>query len=151
MNDSVSIRRGVRDDIPRVWELVCELAEFEHAREQVETSPEQLARDGFGPNPLFGVLVAQEGEQIVGMALYGFRYSTWQGKQLYLEDLIVTEAARGHGIGKALLEATMGAAREENCVGLMWQVLDWNTSAIAFYEKCGARFDAQWTNVRLEL
>ena len=75
MNDSILIRPGTREDMPRVWELVCELAEFEQAREQVETSPEQFECDGFGESPLFGLLVAQSGEEIVGMALTYFRYS----------------------------------------------------------------------------
>ncbi len=151
MNDSISIRPGTCQDIPRVFELICELAQFENAREQVETSPEQLERDGFGPAPLFGLLVAQRGEEVVGMALTYFRYSTWKGKRLYLEDLVVTESARGNGVGRALLEATMRVAREAGCSGLMWQVLDWNTPAIEFYKRFGVRFDGEWLNVNLDL
>lgn len=151
MNDSISIRPGTGQDIPRVFELICELAQFENAREQVETSPEQLERDGFGPAPLFGLLVAQRGEEVVGMALTYFRYSTWKGKRLYLEDLVVTESARGNGVGRALLEATMRVAREAGCSGLMWQVLDWNRPAIEFYKRFGVRFDGEWLNVNLDL
>ena len=151
MNSLFSIRPATRDDIPRVFELIQELAEFENAREHVETTPEQLAEDGFGDNPLFGLLVAQSGEKIVGMALSYFRYSTWKGKRLYLEDLVVTESARGKGVGKALLEATIQKARETNCTGLMWQVLEWNTPAIEFYRRFDVRLDEEWTNVHLDL
>ncbi len=151
MNDSISIRPGTHEDMPRVWELVCELAEFERERQQVQTTPEILERDGFGEAPLFGLLVAQEESEVVGMALYYFRYSTWKGKRLYLEDLVVTESARGCGVGRALLEATIEAAREAGCSGLMWQVLDWNTPAIEFYKRFDVRLEEQWMNVHLDL
>ena len=151
MNSSFHIRPATRADVPRVFELICELASFENAREQVETNCEVLERDGFGPNPLFGLLVAQDGEEVVGMALTYFRYSTWKGKRLYLEDLVVSEKARGKGVGKALLNAIIQTARDTNCTGLMWQVLDWNTPAIEFYKRFGARFDGEWLNVHLDL
>ncbi len=149
MND-LHIRPATRADVPRVFELICELAEFENAREQVQITPAILERDGFGPTPLYGLLVAQMDGEVVGMALFYVRYSTWKGKRLWLEDLIVTEKARGRGVGTALLEATIGAARQQNCSGLMWQVLDWNESAIKFYEKFGARFEREWDNVHLD-
>lgn len=147
---SISIRPATRADVPRAFELVCELATFENAREQVETNCEILERDGFGANPLFGLLVAQVGEEVVGMALYYFRYSTWKGKRLYLEDLVVSESARGQGVGKALLNAVVERAREENCTGLMWQVLDWNAPAIEFYKRFDVRFESEWQNVHLD-
>lgn len=150
MNDSHKIRPGTPDDIPRVWELMCELAEYEGEQHRVKTTPAQFLADGFGERPLFGVLVAESDSEIVGTAIHYFRYSTWEGKQLYLEDLIVTEKARGRGIGRALLNATLEMARETHCTGAMWQVLNWNKSAIAFYETFGARFDGEWTNVHLE-
>ena len=145
-----TVRPATREDIARVYELICELAEFENAREQVETTPAILERDGFGENPLYQLLVADDGGEVVGMALSYFRYSTWKSKRLYLEDLIVTEKARGRGVGRALLEATIEAARQTHCSGLMWQVLDWNESAIKFYEKFGVRIETDWNTVHLD-
>lgn len=146
----LTIRPATRADVPRVYELICELATYEHAREQVETTPETLERDGFGDNPLYSLLVADDDSHVVGAALSYFRYSTWKGKRLYLEDLIVTESARGRGVGKALLEATIALARQAECSGLMWQVLDWNAPAIGFYQKFGVRMETQWNNVHLD-
>ena len=146
----ICIRRATREDIPRVFELIRELAEYENAREQVETTPAILERDGFGADPLYSLLVADAGGEVVGMALSYFRYSTWKGKRLYLEDLIVTESARGHGVGTMLLNATIELARQTECSGLMWQVLDWNESAIAFYEKFGVRMETDWNTVHLD-
>lgn len=148
---TISIRPGIETDVERAFELITELAEFEKAPEQVETSPEGMLRDGFEANPAYGFLVAEDEEAgVVGMALYYYRYSTWKGKRLYLEDLIVTEAARGRGIGKALLEATIQTARDTNCTGLMWQVLDWNEPAIGFYKTFGVRFDEGWLNCHID-
>ena len=146
----MNIRPATREDIPRVFELICELAEYEKAREQVETTPETLERDGFGKNPLYSLLVADDNSHVVGMALSYFRYSTWKGKRLYLEDLIVTESSRGMGVGKLLLEATIELARQTDCSGLMWQVLDWNAPAIGFYEKFGVRMETEWNTVHLD-
>ena len=147
---NIQIRRGRREDIPRVYELICELAAFENAPSQVETTPEILERDGFGDSPLYQLLVAEDGSHVVGMALSYFRYSTWKGKRLYLEDLVVTETARGCGAGKALLNATIELARQTECSGLMWQVLDWNAPAIAFYQKFGVRMETDWNTVHLD-
>lgn len=151
MTTPIFVRPGTRSDSQRAFELIQELAAYEKAAEQVETSPEQLAEDGFGPNPLFGLLVAEdESQEVVGMALYYFRYSTWKGKRLYLEDLVVTESARGKGVGKALLQATIERARETNCTGLMWQVLEWNEPAIEFYKRFDVRFEEEWTNCHVD-
>lgn len=151
---NIQIRPATRADIPRVFELICELATYENARHQVETTPAILERDGFGETPLYQLLVADDGgdnsSHVVGMALSYFRYSTWKGKRLYLEDLIVTESARGKGAGKALLNATIQLARQSECSGLMWQVLDWNTPAIKFYEKFGVRIEEDWNTVHLD-
>ncbi len=148
----ISIRAGVLDDVPDAFALVTELAVYERAAEQVSNTVEQMALDGFGPNPLYGMLVAEETatRKIVGMALYYFRYSTWKGKRLYLEDIIVTEEYRGYGIGKLLLDATVETARDTQCTGMMWQVLDWNQPAIGFYQQFGTRFDDGWTNCHLD-
>ena len=146
----MTIRPATRADIARVYQLICELAEYENARHQVETTPAILERDGFGDDPLYRLLVADDDGEVVGMALSYFRYSTWKGKRLYLEDLVVTESARGRGVGKALLNATIELARQTACSGLMWQVLDWNEPAIKFYKKFGVRMETEWNTVHLD-
>lgn len=144
------IRVGEKKDLPRVLELIKELAEFERAPHEVINTVKQMEVDGFGPNPIFGLFVAEVDGQIVGISLYYWRYSTWKGKRLYLEDIIVTESMRGAGIGKKLFDRTMQHALDENCSGMMWQVLDWNEPAINFYKKYGSRLDGEWINCTLE-
>jgi GNAT superfamily N-acetyltransferase len=109
-----------------------------------------MEEDGFGPNPVYGFFVAELDRAIVGLSLFYWRYSTWKGKRLYLEDIIVTETVRGKGIGKLLFDRTMAKALEENCTGMMWQVLDWNEPAINFYKKYNAKLDGEWINCHLE-
>ena len=147
---SISIRIGVKQDLPRVLELVKELALFERAPEEVTNTLAMMENDGFGENPVYGFFVAEEDGSILGLSLYYWRYSTWKGKRLWLEDIIVTESERGRGIGKLLFDRTMEKALEENCTGMMWQVLDWNEPAITFYKKYGAKLDPQWVNCQLE-
>jgi GNAT superfamily N-acetyltransferase len=147
---SIVIRDGVREDVPSMFELIKELALFEKAPEQVTNTIEEMYLDGFGENPIFGSIVSEVDGEIVGMALYYYRYSTWKGKRLYLEDLIVSETMRGRGLGEKLLDATIEKARQTSCTGLMWQVLDWNEPAINFYKKFGARFDEGWVNVHID-
>ena len=144
------IRKGKREDLPRVFELVMELAHFERAPHEVTNSVKQMERDGFGQNPLFGFFVAEDETGIHGISLYYYRYSTWKGKRLYLEDIIVTENKRGLGLGKALFDATMKQALLDNCTGMMWQVLEWNKPAIAFYKSYGSRLDTEAVNCHLE-
>ena len=147
---SIIIRESVREDVPAMFELIKELALYEKAPEQVTNTIEQMYVDGFGENPIFGTIVSEVDGLVVGMALYYFRYSTWKGKRLYLEDLIVSETMRGKGLGEKLLEATIEQARKTACTGLMWQVLDWNEPAINFYKKFGVRFDEKWLNVHID-
>jgi GNAT superfamily N-acetyltransferase len=147
---SIIIRDCVREDVPAMFELIKELALYEKAPEQVTNTVEQMYLDGFGENPIFGSIVSEVDGEIVGMALYYYRYSTWKGKRLYLEDLIVSETMRGRGLGEKLLDATIEKARQTSCTGLMWQVLDWNEPAINFYKKFGARFDEEWVNVNID-
>jgi GNAT superfamily N-acetyltransferase len=109
-----------------------------------------MKHDGFGAKPIFGFFVAENEKGIVGLSLYYWRYSTWKAKRLYLEDIIVTEKERGTGIGKLLFDRTMRKAIEENCSGMMWQVLEWNEPAINFYKKYNAKLDDEWTNCTLE-
>jgi GNAT superfamily N-acetyltransferase len=153
ISDSVKenmIRQGTREDLPRALELIRELAEFEKASNEVINTVELMEKDGFGSDPVFGFFVAQEDEFIVGISLYYYRYSTWKGRRLYLEDIIVTEAYRGRGIGKLLFERTMLKALHDGCSGMVWQVLDWNEAAIKFYGNYGARLDGEWINCSLE-
>ncbi len=147
----MTIREGRKEDLPRVLELVKELAEYERASHEVINTVEEMEKDGFGENPIYGLFVAENGSgNIVGIALYYWRYSTWKGKRLWLEDLIVTESERGSGIGRLLLNRTMQKALDADCTGMMWQVLEWNEPAINFYKKFDAKLDDEWTNVTLE-
>jgi GNAT superfamily N-acetyltransferase len=148
--DNVAIRIGVKKDLPRVLELVKELAEFERAPHEVINTIALMEEDGFGANPIYGFFVAENETRIIGIALHYWRYSTWKGKRLFLEDLIVTEKERGKGAGKLLFDRTMQHALDENCSGMMWQVLDWNEPAIDFYKKYGSKLDGEWINCTLE-
>ncbi len=145
------LRQGEREDIPRVLELVKELAIYEKASNEVINTVERMTMDGFGQNPIFGFFVAEESNYIVGLSLYYYRYSTWKGKRMYLEDIIVTEQYRGRGIGKLLFERTMLKTIEDDCSGMVWQVLDWNEPSINFYKSYKAKLDGEWINGSLEL
>jgi GNAT superfamily N-acetyltransferase len=150
MNDLINIRSGLKTDLPRVLELVKELALYERAPHEVTNTVQQMEIDGFGPNPIYGFFVAEKETEIVGLSLFYWRYSTWKGKRLYLEDIIVTEKQRGKQIGKRLFERTMKHALDQNCSGMMWQVLDWNEPAINFYKKYGSAIQHEWVNCTLE-
>ena len=142
---NVHIRKGVRRDIPSLFSLVQELAEYENAGHQMATSIEQMEADGFGKRPLFEFFVAETAlGEIVGAALFYFGYSTWKGKKLYLDDLIVTGEYRRKGIGEQLLNHLVGYALENEVKQIRWHVLDWNEPAISFYEKVGVEFDNEW-------
>ena len=147
-----TLREGKIEDLPRVLELINELALYEKAPEQVTNTIAMMEEDGFGKNPVFGMFVCERNEtsEIVGIAIYYYRYSTWKGKRIYLEDLVVTESERGHGAGKLLFDRIMKKGLEENCTGMMWQVLDWNEPAINFYKKYGATLEAGWLNAHLQ-
>jgi GNAT superfamily N-acetyltransferase len=144
------VREGAKEDLPKVLELVRELAEYENALSEVSNTIEMMARDGFGDNPIYGFFLAEVDGRILGVSIYYYRYSTWKGKRLYLEDIVVTQSERGNGIGKALFEKTMQFSLTQNCTGMMWQVLDWNEPAINFYKKYNAKFDAEWINCHLD-
>ena len=150
MDESITIRLGLKADLPRVLELVKELAEYERAPHEVINTVAQMEIDGFGPNPIYGFFVAENENEIVGLSLFYWRYSTWKGKRLYLEDIIVTERERGKQIGKKLFERTMQHTLDEKCSGMMWQVLDWNEPAINFYKKYGSTIQNEWMNCTLE-
>jgi GNAT superfamily N-acetyltransferase len=146
------IRIGTKADIPAVFELIKELALYEKAPEQVTNTISMMEEDGFGLHPVYRFFVAvKEGSgEIIGTAIYYYRYSTWKGKRLYLEDYIVTEAERGRGAGKLLFEKVMEQCLADGCTGMMWQVLDWNEPAIQFYGKYAAEFEDGWINCHLQ-
>ena len=142
----MNIRRAEKKDCPRLLELIQELAVYEKAPEEVTVSLEHFEESGFGEKPVWWAFVAEENEIVLGFALYYIRYSTWKGQRMYLEDLIVTEQARGKGIGKLLMNRLLEESKERNLKGMVWQVLDWNEPAINFYKKIGADFDPEWIN-----
>jgi ribosomal protein S18 acetylase RimI-like enzyme len=159
---SITIRRATKEDCSRLLELVKELALYEKAPEEVTVTLEHFVESGFGKKPVWWAFVATsssnslskgEGEQtsdshevIMGFALYYIRYSTWKGQRMYLEDILVTEQARGKGIGKLLFDQLIVEAKEKNLSGIVWQVLEWNEPAINFYKKYNANFDPEWIN-----
>jgi GNAT superfamily N-acetyltransferase len=142
-------RKATESDIPDVLGLIRELAAFEKAPEEVTITPEDLRRDGFRENPIFEIILAECDSLTVGMAFYFFSYSTWKGKCIYLEDIIVKEAYRGRNIGKMLFEAVVMKSKEAGAKRMQWQVLDWNKPAIDFYKKYNASADNSWMNGRL--
>ena len=144
------IRPGKKSDIPQVFELIKELAEYEKALNKVSNTVEKLEEDGFGPNPVYELFVAEIENNIVGIALTYYRFSTWRGKVMYLEDLIVREHMRRKGIGKKLFDMVLDHAKVTSCVGLSLQVLDWNDLGINFYKKYNMEFDDEWINCYLE-
>lgn len=144
-----SIRKAKIEDCESIMELVRELAVYEKAPDEVTVSMEEFKDAGFGENPTWTAFVAEVDNKIVGISLFYIRYSTWKGRRLYLEDLIVNEDFRGSGIGKLLLDRTISYAKEKKYSGMMWQVLDWNEPAINFYKKYDANFDGEWLNVNL--
>jgi GNAT superfamily N-acetyltransferase len=146
---AVIIRKGVPDDLEKVFSLIKELALYEKAPEQVTITMEELKNDGYGPNPIYGLFVAEIEDDVIGIALYYEKYSTWQGRCIFLEDIIVTEKMRGAGIGHKLFEAVIAVAKERNSARMEWQVLDWNEPAIRFYDKYNANLDGEWLNGKL--
>ena len=145
-----TIRRGREADLPHVLALIQELAAYERAPEAVTNTLEAMRRDGFGPSPIFGFFVLEdEDADILGMALFYTAYSTWKGRMLYLEDLVVTEAARRGGYGQQLFEAVLNEARRTGAKLLKWQVLEWNELAINFYKKAGAEIETEWLNGKI--
>ncbi|MCO5241760.1 MAG: GNAT family N-acetyltransferase [Chitinophagaceae bacterium] len=154
---NITIRPAAKEDCARIMELVHELAEFEKAPQEVTVSFDHFVESGFGKNPVWWAFVAevspgQSGtREIVAFALYYIRYSTWKGQRMYLEDIIVTKAWRGRGIGGLLMDHVLEEAKAKQFTGVMWQVLDWNAPAIAFYKKYNATFDAGWINCNVDL
>ena len=144
------IRKATKNDMPSVLELIQELATFEKEPDAVVVTVDDLIRDGFSENPLFQCFVAEVDGEIIGMALYYYRYSTWKGKTIHLEDLIVKESKRGTGAGFALYKEIIKQGKAENVRRIEWNVLDWNTPAINFYEKSGAKVLDDWRVVHMD-
>jgi GNAT superfamily N-acetyltransferase len=146
----MTIRKATEKDMPFVLELIRELAIFEKEPDAVVVTVDDLVRDGFSENPLFECFVAEVENEIIGMALYYYRYSTWKGKTIHLEDLIVKESKRGTGAGFALYKEIIQQGKAENVRRIEWNVLDWNTPAIDFYEKSGAKVLGDWRVVHMD-
>ena len=146
----LTIRPATPADVPLILEFIRDLAEYEREPQAAVASAADLLRDGFGPEPKFRVDIAEWSGEPAGFAFYFWNYSTWQGRPgLYLEDLFVRPRFRGKGIGKALLVHLARVALKNNCGRLVWQVLDWNTPAIEFYESLGAETMKEWLTMRV--
>lgn len=142
----ITIRRAVKEDCPRLLELVRELAVYEKAPDEVTVTLAHFEESGFGSQPVWWSFVAEENGVIQGFALYYIRYSTWKGQAMYLEDILVTEAMRGKKFGKLLFDRLIEEAKEKKLHRIVWQVLEWNEPAINFYKKYKADFDPEWVN-----
>ena len=146
----LTIRKGEKKDLPFILELIKELAKYENAIEEVSITLSELEKDGFGLNQHYHFLVAEKENNIIGMSFYWFRYSTWKGRFLFLEDFIVNKNYRRQGVGTALFNATIKVCQEQSINGMCWQVLDWNQPAIKFYKKYNASISKEWLNGKLD-
>ena len=144
-----SIRKGMPEDATAIHRLIVELAIYERAEQEVATTVDQLREDGFGDDAIYRLFVAEVEGEVVGMALWYEKYSTWKGRCGFLEDLVVRELHRGKGIGKALFLAVAEACAAADYGRMEWQVLDWNEPAIGFYKSLGAGLDPEWLNGKL--
>ena len=150
MSKITNIRKGKPEDMQSVLGLIQELAHFEKEPNAVLVTVDDLIRDGFGPNPLFHFFVAEVENEVVGIALYYYRYSTWKGKIIHLEDLVVKDKMRGTGLGYALYSEIIKQGKLDNVRRIDWHVLDWNTPAIDFYEKSGAKVLRDWDVAQMD-
>jgi|SRR6185312_2435035 len=143
------IRKAVKGDVYAILGLVKELAAYEKEPDAVEVTVAEMEADGFGPNAIYSAYVAEIDGNVVGMALYYIKYSTWKGKAIYLDDIIVTEKHRRSGIGGKLFEEVVKAAKQIGVRKIDWQVLHWNEPAIQFYKKYNTVFSKEWANCTL--
>jgi len=145
----IKIRPAVKTDVPAIHRLVQELAEFEKAPQEMINTVEQMAIDGFGDKPLFEVFIAELEGKVIGMALFFTIYSTWKGKCIYLDDLIVDNEYRRSGAGTLLFEELIRYSKKQGANQLRWHVLDWNEPAIKFYKKYNSNLDPTWVTGKL--
>ena len=145
----ITIRKAKKEDMSRVHELIMELAMYEKLPQEVEVNQSDLVNDGFGENPLFHCFVAEVNSKVEGMAIIYNRYSTWKGKTVHLEDLIVTKNMRNKGIGALLLDKVILFGKQMNVKRISWEVIDWNKKAIKFYERKGAKLISDWNIIHL--
>jgi GNAT superfamily N-acetyltransferase len=145
----VIIEDAEEGDVYAICSLIKELADYERAPHEAELTPQQLLKDGFSENNIFHCFVARFNDEVIGIALTYIKYSTWKGKCVFLEDIIVTESYRGKGIGSLLFNRVAQYAHSLNAARLEWQVLEWNEPAIKFYQKMGATLDPEWVNGKL--
>ena len=147
----LNIRSATLNDVSLILQFIRDLADYEREPQAVTATEADLVRDGFGADPKFRVVIAEWDGKSAGFALFFYNYSTWQGRPgLYLEDLFVRPEFRGKGIGKTLLVYLARLAVQENCGRFQWQVLDWNTPSIRFYESLGAKVMKEWLTMRVE-
>lgn len=151
--EKVRIRKANLEDGPAMMDLIKELAAFEKEKESVTITMDHFLESGFGDHPVWWALVAEDVDtkQVIGMALYYIRFSTWRGQMMYLEDIVVRDDWKGKGVGQLLMNSLIKIAEEKKFAGMMWQVLDWNSRAIQFYKKYPVIFDESWINVRIDL
>ena len=149
MHTPITIRKGTKADVPALLGLVKELALFEKCPDEVTVTAEGMEHDGFGPEPIYHVHVAEADLKVVGMAIFYVAYSTWKGKFIYLDDLYVQEDWRGKQVGAKLFDSVAAYAANEHAALLKWQVLDWNTPAQEFYKKYHATIETDWWNGKL--
>ncbi len=142
----INIRKAEKKDVPDMLRLVKELALYEKAPDEVKVTLAEMERDGFGPEPIYKAFVAEGEGKIMGMALYYVKYSTWKGRCIFLEDLIVSQEYRRYGLGSKLFDAVVGACKEMGVRKMDWQILDWNEPAINFYKKYNTVFSDEWLN-----
>lgn len=145
----IILREGQKSDMTSVLMLIKELASFEKEDNAVEVTVEDLERDGFSEKPLFKVFIAEKENEIIGMALFYERYSTWKGRSIHLEDLIIRKDCRGEGIGRALYTKVLSYAHGEKLKRVSWEVLDWNKVAVDFYVSTGAKILEGWQVVHM--
>lgn len=145
---TIQITEALPSDVNSIHQLIFELATYEKAPEEMVITPDILLKDGFGDNKIFTCFVARVDNSVVGIALLYTKYSTWKGKCIFLEDIVVTEKYRSHGIGSKLFKRSMQYAKEQNAGRLEWQVLDWNEPAINFYKHFDAVLDPTWINCK---
>lgn len=147
--ENIIIREGKTEDLPSVLNLVKELAQYEKAPDEVTVTLTEMEEEGFGVNPLYKFFVAELNKEIIGIALYYYKYSTWKGRCIFLEDIIVTEKWRGNAIGMKLFNEITKVAYNQKVKRIEWQVLNWNEPAINFYNKMPVLMDNEWINCKM--